>query len=456
MNAIGIFEPGELVVNLNDDQSERQFTFDPTKMFVIACTDVVVGERARKTFDPTRLQSLADSIENRTQLQPIVLNPDNTLHAGGRRLVAIRDILKWPTILAIYREAISELDAALMELEENTEHEPFTWQEEVALTRKIHLLVAKQAGKKPNLQRTAEVTKISKTVLGDNLQLANEVLRQNGDILAIKTKTGALRALSFQKERKVMQELGQRALKEKAFDSRHTILHADCLLHLPTIPSETYDLILTDPIWGVEAGANIQNPSRNLKHSSHFDDSPERLAEMIPTLAEEFYRVAKSDAFLLIFMAQDFFPVWDVSLSDAGFLVRNRPLIWYKEQGGVTEMSLNLMPAYEIILLAQKGSKPLSKFSMDVFSFPRPPRDERLVFSQKPLPLLMELIEIFSVPGDRMLDPMCGSGSGIAAAVVSGRFADGIEIDENISKLAGFYVQKVIDEMTNVGGGEGE
>lgn len=60
--------------------------------------------------------------------------------------------------------------------------------------------------------------------------------------------------------------------------------------------------------------------------------------------------------------------------------------------------------------------------------------------AQKPVAVLKRLIEIFTDPGDVVIDPCCGSGSTLRAAMELGRNAYGFEIDRN------FY-QRAKDEM---------
>ncbi len=56
--------------------------------------------------------------------------------------------------------------------------------------------------------------------------------------------------------------------------------------------------------------------------------------------------------------------------------------------------------------------------------------------TQKPLPLMVELIQLFTDPGDLILDPWCGSGSTMVAALRLGRRAVGIEINPKYAALA--------------------
>ena len=56
--------------------------------------------------------------------------------------------------------------------------------------------------------------------------------------------------------------------------------------------------------------------------------------------------------------------------------------------------------------------------------------------AQKPVAVLKKLIEIFTDPGDVVIDPCCGSGSTLRAATELGRSAFGFEIDRNFYQRA--------------------
>lgn len=60
--------------------------------------------------------------------------------------------------------------------------------------------------------------------------------------------------------------------------------------------------------------------------------------------------------------------------------------------------------------------------------------------AQKPVNVLKKLIEIFTDPGDVVIDPCCGSGTTLRAAIELGRSTFGFEIDRN------FYT-RARDEM---------
>lgn len=61
---------------------------------------------------------------------------------------------------------------------------------------------------------------------------------------------------------------------------------------------------------------------------------------------------------------------------------------------------------------------------------------EKIHPTQKPIPLLKRMIEIFTDPGDVVIDPVAGSGSTLIAAIEIGRKAFGFEIKKNFFKDA--------------------
>jgi site-specific DNA-methyltransferase (adenine-specific) len=56
--------------------------------------------------------------------------------------------------------------------------------------------------------------------------------------------------------------------------------------------------------------------------------------------------------------------------------------------------------------------------------------------TQKPLPVLLPLVETFSQPGELVLDPFAGSGSSLLAARTLGRSYLGIELDAKYHVIA--------------------
>lgn len=79
--------------------------------------------------------------------------------------------------------------------------------------------------------------------------------------------------------------------------------------------------------------------------------------------------------------------------------------------------------------------------------YPRDTRTPKIHPTQKPVSLLESLIEIFTDPGEVVIDPVAGSGSTLYAAARCGRKAYGFEIKKNfyndaIEKMLSLPLQK--------------
>ncbi len=70
--------------------------------------------------------------------------------------------------------------------------------------------------------------------------------------------------------------------------------------------------------------------------------------------------------------------------------------------------------------------------------------------TQKPVPVLKKLIEIFTDPGEVVIDPCAGSGSTLVAAAQLGRDAYGFEIDRDIYRKGKHWVDEIIKEEQDI------
>ena len=76
------------------------------------------------------------------------------------------------------------------------------------------------------------------------------------------------------------------------------------------------------------------------------------------------------------------------------------------------------------------------------FDWQKDTKSEKIHPTQKPLPVLKRLIEIFTDPGDVVIDPCAGSGSTIVAAAEMGREAYGFEIKREFCEKANAWLEE--------------
>ena len=204
-------------------------------------------------------------------------------------------------------------------------------------------------------------------------------------------------------------------------------------------PSESVDLLITDPAYeSLEKHRAIGTTTR-LKHSKAssndwFKVFPNaRLGELF----QEVFRVLKRNThFYLMCDAETMF-IAKPEAERAGFRFW-KPLVWDKCTIG---MGYHYRARYEFILFFEKGKRRLTDLGIaDVISVPRVHRGYP---AEKPFEVSQILIGQSSQPGEIVADPFMGSGSVGVAAVRLGRRFLGNDLNQQAVRLAGQRLSSV-------------
>ena len=105
------------------------------KIREISLDDINVSDDNVRHHEATRdLDELAASIKRHGLLQPVVLNgvygePPYELITGQRRFLAHQQILKWPTIRAVFAGKLSQSEAVVRSLVENLQRVPLGYED---------------------------------------------------------------------------------------------------------------------------------------------------------------------------------------------------------------------------------------------------------------------------------------------------------------------------------------
>jgi site-specific DNA-methyltransferase (adenine-specific) len=94
------------------------------------------------------------------------------------------------------------------------------------------------------------------------------------------------------------------------------------------------------------------------------------------------------------------------------------------------------------------------KMVFNCFDWEKDNAADKIHPTQKPVPLLRRLIEVFTDPGDVVIDPVAGSGSTLVAAIEAGRKAYGFEIKKDFYKQATTWISSTktrIDDIKKFG-----
>lgn len=120
----------------------------------ISVASIIVENRFRK--DMGDIEGLAASIAEIGQIQPIVINKDRRLIAGGRRLAAMRHLGR-ETIAATVFD-LDDLDALKVERDENDQRKEPTISEKVALAEAVAERMGKRKGERTDLGTSGNIS----------------------------------------------------------------------------------------------------------------------------------------------------------------------------------------------------------------------------------------------------------------------------------------------------------
>jgi site-specific DNA-methyltransferase (adenine-specific) len=410
-------------------------------------TEVIVNddERIRKELESTdaSINELADSLKNVGQINPIIIRRDGVLVAGRRRVEAARR-LGWETIRVDFWEELDRLTQKIVEFDENDKRKQLTWQEKAAAIADIHILSAQRApvGTTWRIEDTAEAIGQSKATISQYLVLATAMA--NPRVAKRPSYRGALDTAKRERELLLVRELARRRAKGLGIVHEASanvltggvVYNSDCRVVLETIERETVDLVIMDPPWGIDFDKASQWSKRWIKS---YDDSPNAVRAMLQTVFRQLYHILKPTCHLYTFFPIQDAEWWVTTLTATGFVVRQRPLVWFKTgQPSITDVYTSFLPCYETILWAYKPGENDARrlFSHPIpegFGFPR--ENGEFHENQKPVEMLSRMVESSSEPNEIVLDPFAGGGSTLAAAFGLGRYYIGIEQDDvNVQK----------------------
>jgi len=424
----------------------------------------ISADRQRREFNPDAIIELANSIEARGLLHaPVCRETANglVLVAGERRLRAIESlyamggkfthngrIFAEPEIPYSTLGELSPLEAEEAELDENLKRQNLSWQEETAAIARLHKLRLAQAeisNQSHSVADTArevfadETKDKSNAELGfyrdkvrTDLILANHL--DNPEVSKAKTAKDALKILKKQEETSRNRELAER-VGAKYSSASHTLVNEDCTTWLGKCSDSQFDVICTDPPYGMDADAFGDGGGKLENSEHHYKDDVGTWRDLMQRVVPELFRVAKPQAHAYIFCDLDRFHELKGLMETVGWYVFRTPLINYKPNSGRVPLPEHgPRRQYEICLYAIKGKKPVTAIFGDVITTTL---EENLTHgAQKPVALYRNLLERSVRPGDRVLDCFAGTGTIFPAAHEMKIYATGIEMNPEYYGIA--------------------
>jgi ParB/RepB/Spo0J family partition protein len=431
---------------------------------------IISTDRART--DLGDIDELMNSFKKYGVIQPLavidcgeIVN-DKTVYrllAGGRRYEAAKRAGISEVPVKIYTDNLSEMMMKSIELEENLRRKELTFMERCTLTKQIHELQIAMYGKKistspdapgHSMRDTAEMMKISHVIVSQDIKLAN-AMEQFPDIgwEKCKDRAEALKTLNKFEERIARSALSDRAMKlnkesktKKMIDS---YVLGDFFDMIKGVPSGTVDLVEIDPPYGIDL------PNIKKEHDMNYGDSYNEVdasvyIPFIGKVLDEAYRVMKTDSWLIFWFGPE--PWFDIIYSlikQSKFETRRLCGIWTKNNGQTKHPDIYLAQCYEMFYYARKGNPTINldkRGRSNIFDFPPVSPTNKIHPTERPVPLMEEILRTFTWEGSRIVVPFAGSGNTLRAAYNLNMFPIGYDLSKEYKDA---YTARILAEDFN-------
>ena len=415
------------------------------KLKMVNISDITVDSRYRE--DLGDIEGLMASIAEKGVIQPITLSSDLKLLAGCRRYTSSKN-LGLKQIPALIRDIEGEVDEREIELFENIHRKSFTWQEEANLVAEIDRLY-KSKNPEWSGRKTAELLDKGKSNVNRSLKLASAI-EAIPELKECKTADEALKSIQKLEREAIVQELSRRQAASvsntslpasqggmdagvrsalKVADANYVI--CDVFKGLAGMRDHSnIDFIECDPPYGIDLNEQKAGDSA----ASYKEVSRMEYPAFLKKLANELYRVAGKDCWMVFW----FGPTWHSevlgSLREAGWLVDDIPAIWNKGTGQTKQPEIHLARAYEPFFVCRKGSPVMNRRGTgNVFTrspCPTSGDDAKYHPTQRPISLIQGILQTFLAGAGHVLVPFAGSGATLRTCYKEGHQVLGFDLDD--------------------------
>ena len=235
----------------------------------------------------------------------------------------------------------------------------------------------------------------------------------------------------------------------------------DSLTAIKEIESNSIDMILTDPPYGIDYQSNWGRNGEKLNKIKNDNN----LDEWFQEFSDECYRVLKDNTAFYCFTRYDVYPHMYNCMINSGFNIKNLLVIQKGQKGGNGDLQAQYANDCELIIYANKGRRKFNKtqlaktdgrkgaseyrtrlpnvwFDTEYNTYPKSTvnvsnqKDTITHPTEKNVQLLKWLLQISSNEGDLILEPFAGSGSTLIACKELHRHYEAYEIENTYYELA--------------------
>ena len=408
-----------------------------------------------------------ENIQKRGLLHPIavmqyaepVSNFEYFLLAGGRRLQAHIELGQDEIAAKVYPPDLSALEIEAIELEENLHRKDLTVSEELEKVKRLHNLYSQIHGTKTStapdaegwsIRDTASLMGVSPTIISQDLQaaavlelypkLAEKV--QNKTELKRIIKKAEKSAAAKQRIKEIEESVKDTTIdmiREKLVRSYVT---GDFLEKVKKLPSDSFGFINLDPDYPMDISEDDPTqPSINLAMDlgEYHGKSPEEYEAFMVEALKETYRVAKEEAWLIIWFGYEYFQRILDWCEEAGWETNFRHGHWDKGTGHTRVYERYLKHRGDPFIYARTGRSRIYKSHYESYDYPSNHPSKRINPFEKPVALMQDILSTFVPVGTRILD--CCTGSGNLLLAGNNYRCSGVGFDPSVEQREQFMVK---------------
>jgi DNA modification methylase len=224
----------------------------------------------------------------------------------------------------------------------------------------------------------------------------------------------------------------------------NSVINADCLEFMKTLPDKCVDLVLTDPPYGVDiAGKKGGKGGERAKRRNElgcYDDTPESIKTLIENFIPEARRVGKCVIVCAGIKTLMYYPQPDWIMA---WVYDNKNLFC---PYGFNNWTPILCYGKDPFQQKRKGKAPLAVLPDVIYD--NKPAQKNGHPTPKPLSFMAKLLNRVSTSSDDIiLDPFAGSGTTCVAAKMEGRNYIGVEISKKYCDIANERLSHVTQKL---------
>lgn len=198
------------------------------------------------------------------------------------------------------------------------------------------------------------------------------------------------------------------------------------------------DVVITDPPYGIDCHGKMIGQiasnyhEKNVTHTRGYAaHRPEKFRELLIPAFDGMFRSVPKGASMIAFCGNRTFHQMASLAEETGW--RMLDIIVFRGGSGFAKSKTTLMPRHELAMWMRRpgGTRMVNpdRNISNVFDIPKRPVAGTTHDTPKPQAWMQRIVEVFSEPGEMILDPFAGSASTLIAAEALGRNSIGFESD---------------------------